>query len=252
MSTAIRRMVVPCLMVTAWALAPGTRAASASTVVQQEQAAGGLEVTLLRTWAPEDLTVVDGLANVPLTMLAGGTTGAYRFELSVFDATDTQLYRDSWERQVSRQAAAYVESGTSYLLEPFRFGVRPGEYEVEIRAYPTDAPDLGERVEGEGPLDTEEAASFGADIAAALGAAHRQGVLHRDVKPQNLLIDAYGQVKLCDFGIAAMARSDEFQARTSAVSTPRSSNTTNSSKPSPSRSAVAMTANSGRDNRRSA
>lgn len=146
MSTAIRRMVVPCLVVTAWALAPGAWTATASTVVQQEQAAGGLEVTLLRTWAPEDLTVVDGLANVPLTMLAGGTTGAYRFELSVFDATDTQLYRDSWERQVSRQAAAYVESGTSYLLEPFRFGVRPGEYEVEIRAYPTDAPDLGERV----------------------------------------------------------------------------------------------------------
>lgn len=145
MNAAIRRMVVSCLVVTAGALAPGTWA-SASTTAQQEQAAGGLEVTLLRTWAPEDLTVVDGLANVPLTMLAGGTTGAYRFELSVFDATDTQLYRDSWERQVSRQAAAYVESGTSYLLEPFRFGVRPGEYEVEIRAYPTDAPDLGERV----------------------------------------------------------------------------------------------------------
>jgi GWxTD domain-containing protein len=79
-------------------------------------------------------------------MLAGGTTGAYRFELSVFDATDTQLYRDSWERQLSQQAAAYVESGTSYLLESFRFGVRPGQYEVEVRAYPTDAPDLGERI----------------------------------------------------------------------------------------------------------
>ncbi len=146
MSAAIRRMVVPCLVVTAGALAHGTWAFASTIVVQQEQAADELEVTLLRTWAPEDLTVVDGLANVPLTMLAGGTTGAYRFELSVFDATDTQLYRDSWERQLSQQAAAYVESGTSYLLEPFRFGVRPGVYEVEIRAYPTDAPDLGERV----------------------------------------------------------------------------------------------------------
>ena len=145
MSAAFRRKVAPCLVVTAWALAPGAWA-TASTTAQQEQAAGGLEVTLLRTWAPEDLTVVDGLANVPLTMLAGGTTGAYRFELSVFDATDTQLYRDSWERQLSQQAAAYVESGTSYLLESFRFGVRPGEYEVELRAYPTDAPDLGERI----------------------------------------------------------------------------------------------------------
>jgi len=143
-SAAVRRTAVPSLVVTVCALATGTWA-SASTLAQQEEAAG-LEVTLLRTWVPEDLTVVDGLVNVPLTMLAGGTTGAYRFELSVFDATDTQLYRDSWERQLSQQAAAYVESGTSFLLEPFRFGVRPGEYEVEIRAYPTDAPDLGERI----------------------------------------------------------------------------------------------------------
>lgn len=119
---------------------------SALVAAPQDSDEAGLEVTLLRTWAPEDLTVVDGLANVPLAMLAGGTTGAYRFELTVFDATDTQLYRDSWERQLSSQAAAYVESGTSYLLEPFRFGVRPGEYEIEVRAYPTDAPDLGERV----------------------------------------------------------------------------------------------------------
>jgi GWxTD domain-containing protein len=145
MSAAFRRRVAPCLVVAAWVIVPGAWA-STSTVAAQQQADEALEVTLIRTWAPEDLTVVDGLANVPLEMLAGGTTGAYRFELSVFDATDTQLYRDSWERQLSQQAAAYVESGTSYLLEPFRFGVRPGEYEVEIRAYPTDAPDLGERV----------------------------------------------------------------------------------------------------------
>jgi GWxTD domain-containing protein len=103
-------------------------------------------VSFLRTWVPEDLTMVDGLVNVPLEMLAGGTTGAYRFELAVFDAADTQLYRDSWERRLSQAASAYVESGTSYLLEPFRFGVRPGNYEVELRAYPTDAPDLGRRV----------------------------------------------------------------------------------------------------------
>lgn len=145
MSAALRQWVAPCLMVTATTVASWTWA-SAAVVVPQEVGDDSLEVTLLRTWAPEDLTMVDGLANVPLAMLAGGTTGAYRFELSVFDATDTQLYRDSWERQLSTQAAAYVESGTSYLLEPFRFGVRPGEYEVEVRAYPTDAPDLGERV----------------------------------------------------------------------------------------------------------
>jgi len=146
MRAALWRWVVPCLVVAIAALAPRTWASASTAVPQAKQDGGQLAVTLLRTWAPEDLTVVDGLVNVPLAMLAGGTTGAYRFELSVFDATDTQLYRDSWERQLSENAAAYVESEASYLLEPFRFGVRPGEYEVEVRAYPTDAPDLGERV----------------------------------------------------------------------------------------------------------
>ena len=68
------------------------------------------------------------------------------------------------------------------------------------------------------PLSVAETVHVGRQTASALVAAHAQGIVHRDVKPQNLLIDAYGQVKLCDFGIAAMARSEEFRARTSAVS----------------------------------
>ena len=68
------------------------------------------------------------------------------------------------------------------------------------------------------PLTVGETALVGRQTASALVAAHERDIVHRDVKPQNLLIDAYGQVKLCDFGIAAMARSDEFQDRTSAIS----------------------------------
>ena len=135
------------LALVGWGLPSGATAQEPSDVqADEEQAtadAAQLEVALLRTWTSEDLTVVDGLAQVPLAMLAGGTTGAYRFELTVFDESDTQLYRDSWERSLSERAAAYAGAASSTLLEPFRFGVRPGTYEVDIRAYPTDAPDLG-------------------------------------------------------------------------------------------------------------
>jgi len=68
------------------------------------------------------------------------------------------------------------------------------------------------------PLTVGETVLVGRQTASALMAAHARDIVHRDVKPQNLLIDAYGQVKLCDFGIAAMVRSEEFRARTSAIS----------------------------------
>jgi eukaryotic-like serine/threonine-protein kinase len=55
---------------------------------------------------------------------------------------------------------------------------------------------------GGGPLEPARAASIAADVAGALAFAHRHGVIHRDVKPGNVLIDNSGQVKVTDFGIA--------------------------------------------------
>jgi serine/threonine-protein kinase len=53
-----------------------------------------------------------------------------------------------------------------------------------------------------GPLDVEQALEVTISIARGLGFAHEHGIIHRDVKPQNVLLDAQGEPKVTDFGIA--------------------------------------------------
>ena len=65
----------------------------------------------------------------------------------------------------------------------------------------------------EGPLPAREVARIGRQVADALAAAHREGIVHRDVKPGNVLIGANGTVKITDFGIAR-ATWDETVTRT--------------------------------------
>ena len=61
---------------------------------------------------------------------------------------------------------------------------------------------LRDLVEADGPLTAQQAAGVGLQILAALRAAHALGIMHRDVKPGNVLVDAGGRAVLADFGIA--------------------------------------------------
>ncbi|MEU1186601.1 serine/threonine-protein kinase [Streptomyces sp. NPDC005859] len=63
---------------------------------------------------------------------------------------------------------------------------------------------LAELLDAEGPLEPARAAHIGAEVLSALRAAHEAGVLHRDVKPANVLMSNDGRVVLTDFGIATV------------------------------------------------
>jgi hypothetical protein len=72
-----------------------------------------------------------------------------------------------------------------------------------------DGPSLDDVLMERGTLEPREAAAIGAKLMDALDAAHRAGVLHRDVKPGNVLIEHGGRVVLTDFGIASMEASGD-------------------------------------------
>src|SRR5262249_10648625 len=77
-------------------------------------------------------------------------------------------------------------NGLPYLVMPFIPGLS-----------------LQERLERDGPLELEEILSIGLQTASALAAAHAEGLIHRDVKPANILLEnGVERVRLCDFGLA--------------------------------------------------
>ena len=68
-----------------------------------------------------------------------------------------------------------------------------------------EAPTLADLVREQGPLAVERVAEIGAQLASALEAAHGAGIVHRDVKPGNVMVPERGLVKLADFGVASLA-----------------------------------------------
>jgi eukaryotic-like serine/threonine-protein kinase len=114
-----------------------------------------------------------------------------------------------------REAQAAANLSHPNIVPVFDWGEDTGFYFI-VMEY-VDGRALSAVLRESGRVSPQETATIGANVAAALAFAHRNGVVHRDVKPGNVLITADGGVKVTDFGIARAMNTEESLTQTGAV-----------------------------------
>ncbi len=120
---------------------------------------------------------------------------------------DHQVFLERF-RSEARHAAALSHPNIAAVLDYGESAdADTGEHLAYLVMELVEGAPLSARLEREGPLAPEAALSVLRQTAAGLAEAHRAGLVHRDVKPANILVGTDGRVKLTDFGIAWSAES---------------------------------------------
>lgn len=111
--------------------------------------------------------------------------------------SENEIFREHlWQEARAAAALSHPNIISIYDL------VKEGEdYFLVMEYFPGES--LRTLLQREGPLPPERAANLMAQVCLALTKAHEQGIIHRDIKPHNILVNDAGQVKVADFGLAA-------------------------------------------------
>src|SRR3954465_6992407 len=166
------------------------------------------------------------------TLVGMQLSGRYRLDAQIGAGGMSTVYRAfdvNLERQVAIKLLHREMSADSDQLERFRREARAVAQlshphivgvidagEDESRPYIVfeyvEGETLKDRIRRLGRLPVDEALAYAIEIARALGCAHAHDIVHRDVKPQNVLLDPEGSAKVTDFGIARSLRDDGLTA----------------------------------------
>ncbi|KWX20180.1 protein kinase [Mycolicibacterium wolinskyi] len=143
----------------------------------------------------------------PAEIGQGGFGVVYRCIQRTLDRTvavkvlTADLEPDNLERFMREQVAMGKLSGHPNIVNIFQVGTTAsGRPYIVMQYHPHGS--LGTKIADSGPIGWRDALRIGVKMAGALETAHRRGMLHRDVKPANILLTEYGEPQLTDFGIA--------------------------------------------------
>jgi serine/threonine-protein kinase len=147
----------------------------------------------------------------------------------VFEARDSLLGRrvavkmlhsqyatdEAFVRRFRREAQAAANLNHPNIVGIFDWGQEAGTYFIVMEL--VDGHSVRDVLKTQGPLLPRRAVEIASEVAAALSVAHRAGVVHRDIKPGNIMLTKDGTVKVTDFGIARAWDDSSELTRTGAV-----------------------------------
>jgi eukaryotic-like serine/threonine-protein kinase len=120
----------------------------------------------------------------------------------------------SFVERFRREAQAAANLNHQNIVSLYDYGADHGTYFIVMEFI--EGRTLGELISAEGPLMPERAAEIASDVTRALDRAHAAGLVHRDIKPGNIMITNTGETKVTDFGIARAMGSDSEATMTQA------------------------------------
>jgi serine/threonine-protein kinase len=162
-------------------------------------------------------TLFDGRYRILRKLGSGGMANVYLAEdqelgrrVAIKILNDRHANDDQFVERFRREAKNAAGLSHPNIVSIYDRGEAEGTYYIAMEFL--DGRSLKELIVSRGPAPVSVAIDYARQILAALRFAHRNGIVHRDIKPHNVLVDSEGRLKVTDFGIARAGASQMTEA----------------------------------------